>query len=253
MTAGVRVLRRILKIVKFKRISTNDFVRSFGRLIPELASHLEKLTRSYQMGDSIIDFVRMAMLGAFIERIHSSSLLVEFAMAFGDQRVHCVPYHSGAIHHVEMPSNTQLLLGRPGILARRTGAVFANEISELESLMNKAKVRESEIQKFLESHPNFLRGLGYRNIYPQLVLERDDGTTLIPDFILEPSDNEWCDILDVKLPRQGIVVGQRDRAHLAAGIHEVAAQLREYASYFEQDKYRRWFNSITDCSSIAPA
>jgi hypothetical protein len=42
----------------------------------------------------------------------------------------------------------------------------------------------------------------------------------------------------VKLPKQKVIVGRNNRATLAAGIHEVAAQLREYSAYFEEKKYR---------------
>ena len=72
------------------------------------------------------------------------------------------------------------------------------------------------------------------------MLQRLDGSELRPDFILEPYDDMWCDILDIKLPNQSIIVGRKDRATLAAGIHEVAAQLREYAAYFEEEKHRKW-------------
>ena len=35
-------------------------------------------------------------------------------------------------------------------------------------------------------------------------------------------------------------MGGKDRATLAAGIHEVAAQLREYSAYFEEKRHRRF-------------
>lgn len=95
------------------------------------------------------------------------------------------------------------------------------------------------IQKFLERHPNFLKGLNYENIYPQIILERDNDGSLRPDFILEPYDDGFCDILDIKLPSQKIIVGPKDRKQLAHGVQQVAAQLREYAAYFKQEKYRK--------------
>jgi len=118
--------------------------------------------------------------------------------------------------------------------------MFSHEIRGLEGLLNDESTRERHIQKFLEIHSNSLKGLNYTSIYPQLVLQRSDGSELKPDFILEPLDDMWCDILDIKLPTQPIVVGRKDRATLAAGIHEVAAQLREYAAYFEEEKHRKW-------------
>jgi hypothetical protein len=107
-------------------------------------------------------------------------------------------------------------------------------------LLNDQTTRERHIQRFLEDHPSFLRGLNYKNIYPQVVLEREGLGPLKPDFILEPFDGDWCDILDIKLPYQRIDVGRDDRVTLAAGIHEVAAQLREYSAYFEEQRHRRY-------------
>jgi hypothetical protein len=73
-----------------------------------------------------------------------------------------------------------------------------------------------------------------------VLLERDDGTSLRPDFILEPYQGDWCDILELKRPMPAIIVGANDRKSLSAAVHAVAAQLREYAAYFENPKYRRW-------------
>jgi Domain of unknown function (DUF4263) len=174
----------------------------------------------------------------FILKIHRHSLLTEFTMSINGEKIQVIPYHSHAIHEVEtIPS--KVIIGRPGIIANTTGAVFSDEIREFETLINSNDAKELRIQRFLESHPNFLKGLNYENIYPQIILERDDDGSLRPDFILEPYDDAFCDILDIKLPTQKIFTGRKDRATLAAGLHEVGAQLREYASYFEQEKYRK--------------
>ena len=180
-----------------------------------------------------------AELAGVIHSIHRQSLLVEFTMSLVRDRITLSPYHSHAIHEIETRHET-VLVGRPAIIAQKTGAVFSPEIAEFERLINDPDTKERHLQVFLEQHPNFLKGLNYENIYPQLVLERDDDGGLKPDFILEPFADGFCDILDIKLPSQKVVVGGKNRKHLAAGLHEVAAQLREYATYFEQDKYRKF-------------
>jgi hypothetical protein len=147
-----------------------------------------------------------------------------------------VPYHGHAVYPVETRSG--LLLGRPLVLARKTGALFSSEIEQFSTLLS-SRPREIDIQRFLETNPRFLRSLGYQHIYPQVILTRDDGTALRPDFILQPFGEEWCDILDIKLPSGSMVVGRRDRRTLAAGIHELAAQLREYAAHFDNPKYAK--------------
>jgi hypothetical protein len=183
--------------------------------------------------------IQFEKLQEFVVSNHRNSLLVEFVMAAKGDRVTLCPYHGHAIHDVETRSE-KVLVGRPAVIARNTRGAFSDEITELEHLVNNSSVKERDIQKFLENHPNFLRGLNYQNIYPQIILERESEGPLIPDFILEPFDGAFCDILDIKLPRQSLYVGGKDRGRLAAGLHEVAAQLREYAAYFEQEKYRRF-------------
>jgi hypothetical protein len=175
----------------------------------------------------------------FLTTIHRNSLLVEFVMTFRRDRIEIAPYHAHAVHNVET-SRDSILVSRPGVIAHTTRAVFSLQIHQLEQLINNPDTKERHLQTFLEQNPEFLRGLNYQNIYPQIVLERGSDGCLIPDFILEPYDDAFCDILDIKLPSQRLVVGRKDRAMLAMGIHEVAAQLREYAAYFESPKYRQY-------------
>jgi hypothetical protein len=178
-------------------------------------------------------------LHSFLTRIQRHSMLVEFAMLSRGKEVHVVPYHGHAIHHVETRSDC-VVAARPAVIANATGAVFAQEIRELEQLINTPRTTERAIQRFLEAHPSFLRGLNYKDVYPQLVLERNDTTSLRPDFILEPFEGAFCDILDVKLPRQKLIVGTRDRLTLAAGIQSAVSQLREYGNYFDEERHRRF-------------
>jgi hypothetical protein len=178
-------------------------------------------------------------LADFVRSIHQHSLLVEFAMALEGNQLTLTPYHGHAIHNIDN-GDKEVLVGRPATIAERTAAVFTTQISEFERLINAPDTQERHLQAFLEQHPNFLRGLNYENIYPQLVLERDGQGSLKPDFILEPYADSFCDILDIKLPSQNLIVGRKDRATLAAGLHEVAAQLREYAAYFEERKYQKF-------------
>ena len=205
-----------------------EWMKSGDLLKPPDYDVVEEATYKAQQ-DALYDFL--------LSR-HRHSLLVEFAMQASGDQIAIAPYHGHAVHEVETQHDI-VVVGRPGVIAKTTGAVFSSEIARLECLINDPQVRELQIQRFLEGHPNFLRGLNYRNIYPQVVLEREGQGPLKPDFILEPFADAFCDILDVKLPSQKVVIGRKDRATLAAGLHEVAAQLREYAAYFEQDKYRR--------------
>lgn len=193
-------------------------------------SYNDIVTKLYQ--------AQQADFQAFWQSVHVNSVMIEFVMSTEAGRVTVTPYHGNAIHEVETKPSS-VMIARPAVIAKLTGAIFSDEIIELQRLINDQSTKERQLQRFLEDHPNFLTGLNYQNIYPQLVLERDGDCALKPDFILEPFDDAFCDILDIKLPSQCLVVGRKDRLDLAAGLHQVAAQLREYAAYFEQDKYRR--------------
>jgi hypothetical protein len=113
------------------------------------------------------------------------------------------------------------------------------ELDSFSALLNRKNISENEIQEWLEQNPDVFRQLGYTSIYPKVILQREDGSTLIPDFILEPCDNQWCDILDIKRPEPSIIVGPEDRKHFSAAASELQAQLREYAAYFENPKLAR--------------
>lgn len=216
-----------------------EFVQSIRTFFPQIQQSLTEIEHLRLPDVRVTDFyLRAAFLHAFLRRLHRNSLLVEFVISADGNSLTCAPYHGAAIHQIDLASSSDLLVARPAVLADKTRALFSSEITEFQHLLNDPSTRERHLQKFLEDHPNFLRGLNYTNVYPQLVLERDHGTQLQPDFILEPYHDMWCDILDIKLPTQALIVGRRDRATLAAAIHEVAAQLREYAAYFEEEKHR---------------
>ncbi len=217
-----------------------DFAQSLRAFLPKIQESLSEIDPDGRFPLATDFYVRSALLHSFLRQLHRNSLLVEFVMSTDGESITCTPYHGSAIHEVERPNASDVLVGRPAVVADKTRALFSSEIEQFQNLLNDPGTRERHLQKFLEQHKHFLSGLNYTSIYPQLILQRDDGTQLRPDFFLEPHDDVWCDILDIKLPTQSILVGRRDRATLAAGIHEVAAQLREYAAYFEEEKHRKF-------------
>jgi hypothetical protein len=176
-------------------------------------------------------------LAKTIPLVARQSLLTQFMFeAVNRDTVVTTPYHGHAAYNIEIPEG--LLIGRPSVIAGRTQSLLSSEIEEFSVLLS-SHPKELDIQKFLEKHTNILHSLGYLKVCPQIVLARDDGTSLRPDFILQPLGEEWCDILDIKLPDNRVIVGGRDRKTLAASIHELAAQLREYAAYFENPVYAK--------------
>lgn len=124
------------------------------------------------------------------------------------------------------------------------GSLLEMAVEELEFLMNSRNAREDDFQNFFERNPDFILNDEYRRAHPQLVLSRDDGQTLRPDFLLEPLDqSSLCDLLELKLPSAQVFVLKRSRARFSAAVFEAAAQLREYSRFFDEEKNRGRFQS----------
>jgi hypothetical protein len=179
-----------------------------------------------------------------------NSLLTEFSLQAHRGEITVTPYHAHALHQVE--TREQLIIGRPAIIAHRTASLLAPEIQELEHILAQAAPSESVLQKYLEEHPEVLYGLGYRRIYGQIVLEREDGTALRPDFFLEPVAGKWWDILDIKVPDMKVVVGGRDRKAFSASVTELLAQLREYEAYFEDPRLAKRVEDVYGIKCYRP-
>src|SRR5258708_25893767 len=130
---------------------------------------------------------------------------------------------------------------RLGILTRFDDAYTAflpSEILELEDLINHPYIREHELQRFFEQHPNVFRLLEYRDVYPQVYLTREADGDLIPDFMLVDAQLQKAMILDLKLPGKRIVVGGTDRRRISAPLEEAKSQLSRYRDWFENPNNR---------------
>lgn len=118
-------------------------------------------------------------------------------------------------------------------------------IAKLEDMINSATCSESDFQRFFSMHPDFLAGIDYKQIHPQLVLYNEDSSNLIPDFMLEPLSSEFCDILELKLPYEQLVTRLRNqsRSRFRALINEAVAQLSEYRRWFDCKRNRADFHA----------
>jgi hypothetical protein len=113
-------------------------------------------------------------------------------------------------------------------------------VEEMESLMNNCKSKEKDIQEFFERNPDFILNDEYKRAHPHLTLTKEGGTSLIPDFVLEPVDqNSLCDLLELKLPSARAFISQKNRARFSAGVLEACAQLRAYSDFFDEVKNRK--------------
>ena len=117
---------------------------------------------------------------------------------------------------------------------------FKAAIDELEEMVNDPKAKEKDFQAFFERNPDFILTDEYKKPHAHVKLTRDDGETLIPDFVLEPiSDSDLADLLELKLPSAPIYVMKKNRPRYSAAVAEACAQLREYCAFFDEEKYRR--------------
>ena len=115
-------------------------------------------------------------------------------------------------------------------------------VEEFESLINDPKVKEQEFQDFFERNPDFILNDEYKEAHPHVVLTSNDGEQMIPDFVLEPTDQSLlCDLLELKLPSAQVFVLKKNRMRFSAAVLEAAAQLRAYNRYFDEEKNRQTF------------
>ena len=118
---------------------------------------------------------------------------------------------------------------------------LADAVEEFEDLINHPRVRESDMQLFLERHPDFILSEEYRRAHCRIVLESSGGAgaRLIPDFVIEPLDPfGLADLLELKHPTANVIVLKQSRRRYSASVREACAQLLEYSQFFEEKRNR---------------
>lgn len=126
-----------------------------------------------------------------------------------------------------------LIVVAPHALSAGTRTVLYEQLREFEDLINSSSTREEDIHRFLEKNPSFVLGENYRKLHSKVLLEREDDGPLIPDFVLQPFDQELCDLLELKLPGEPVIVGSDNRRRFSSAVLSAVAQLRTYRDYFE--------------------
>jgi hypothetical protein len=138
-------------------------------------------------------------------------------------------------------------------------AQFTNQVQlveetafhEFEELINARSLSERTIQEFFEAYPSFLCFGKYVELksHPTLMFAED--SRRIPDFFLERYDG-FSDILEIKLPDAGIVVGTDNRKYFSSAVYRGLAQLKEYAGYFDDQSRRSDFEHKTQTKLLNP-
>jgi hypothetical protein len=118
------------------------------------------------------------------------------------------------------------------------------QIKEFEDMINSSRTSENDLQKFLENNPKFLLTDQYVSAHPHVNLVNRDNEVLIPDFVLQPSNqNAFCDLLDLKLPNEKLFIMQKNRERLSQSVMEAKNQLRVYNQFFDDRTNRENFQS----------
>jgi hypothetical protein len=165
---------------------------------------------------------------------------VEAIITALDGRVSVLPGRQAGLYRLVVSDTpgSELIIASPYLISDLTRTCLGEEIDEFEHLINDVATSERQLQRFFEAHPKFLLGRQYQSLHAQIVLERDQRGPLIPDFVLQPFDRSFCDIVDLKLPREPVVVGSENRKRFSAAIYEASAQLRKYRDYFDDEGNR---------------
>jgi deoxycytidine triphosphate deaminase len=125
-------------------------------------------------------------------------------------------------------------------------------VRELERMIRDPSLREQDFQNFFEENDWLLFSHEYIEVKPQIILQLQDGNTLRPDFFLKPITGSLWDILEIKKPMERIVVEKKNRRRVSMAVYEAIAQLRTYASYFDEAVNRHWVNDSHGVNSYKP-
>lgn len=209
---------------------------SFERVIGPQGSQAEKI---YNLEESPPD-----------DAIESFEFFNQVALALVDGRIRFVTWtQDGNCRFLDTKQNLHSIVY---VVSTETHK-FRLAVEELEFLVNDSKSKEADFQNFFERNPNFILSEDHQRAHPHVVLSSDDEANLIPDFILEPTDQgKLCDLLELKLPRHKVFVGTQKRQRFSSEVAEAAAQLREYRKFFDDETKRNRIKETYDLLTYKP-
>lgn len=145
------------------------------------------------------------------------------------------------------------LFATPYIVIPHLAAIWRAQLEEFEALLADTNSDEGTFQRFFESNAHFLQGVEYDRVVAHASLIREGDGPLIPDFMLQPLNSKYANILDLKRPDASLVTGSKDRRRFAHGVHEAVAQVREYREYFAHPEHRRAVEKRYGLTAYYPA
>lgn len=236
-----RVLARSLQYADSGTLSTRAFLKSIaeGCINPDRDDGRFRI--SFGMLTKFFERTAGAsanqQLDRFLQKLSQNPAThsdFEFILALEDSRIVFRP--TSVLDDYVQESGSGLYQPRRALLTHfreQFGGVTADEILELEDLLNSKVAREADFQTFFDTHPHFLRRWDHREVHSQVYLTREDDGPLIPDFILTDQELQRATILDLKLPSPKLIRRQHNRDRFAAAIQEARAQLLTYRDWFD--------------------
>jgi hypothetical protein len=201
-------------------------------------------------GDKLLDVIYKNL--SIIPRIDPSHSQHQLLLYHDGKRIRISPFGATDIYQIEEQplKDGTLFIARNNLL--QPVNVFSQvAINTLEDLIN-SEASELEFQRFFEKHPEFLLSLNYKQLHPQLILYKDTGEKLIPDFFLERFNDNFVDILDLKLAHRVLTKFPKNRSGFCAALYEAINQLREYRNWFDDKHNRKQFYDLYGLRAYKP-
>jgi len=119
---------------------------------------------------------------------------------------------------------------------------YGTVLKELEEMINYPNIKERDLQKFFEKHPELLKGDEYDLIIPQATIIGNN-TNWEADFVLRPFDqSNFCKILELKIPQFNIIKKERSgHINFYSELNTAIQQLKDYYKAFHNENTKKIF------------
>jgi hypothetical protein len=102
-------------------------------------------------------------------------------------------------------------------------------------------------------YPTFVLDDLHCSAIPQVILLKETGTHLRPDFLIQRTESKFIDIVEIKRPLKKLVSGTIERPFLTREFARALAQLKEYRDWFRNESNRIWFRRKYGLEGYEPA
>lgn len=245
----------------------SDILRKLGDDPLEPRESLQELLQHLDIADELGNPMLEGLAGCIPDI--TSLMRLEYSLAYARTIEPYVEFNCDALMFVgdkvcirrcdyfapAVTSKEASLAGQPQLkisMLRGSGMVTGDQLQEFEELINKASIREEELQQFFERHPRFLLGDKYTHLHSKLALIPGDRESPIPDFFAENIGSKLADIIELKLPSVELIVGPERRRGFSAVLTQALNQVREYRNHFDDKSHRRRFQDAYGVEIFRP-